>query len=45
MLNPKTNVGKLRNDIFMSNLHIFKMATKISRISYIDETFHLFVII
>ena len=29
MLNPKTNVCKLRNGVLMSYLHVFKMAAKI----------------
>ena len=29
MLNPKTNVGKLKMLFSLSNLHIFKMAAKL----------------
>ena len=29
MLNPKTNVCKLRNGVLLSYLHVFKMAAKI----------------
>ena len=31
MLNPKTNVGKLKKASSLSNLHIFKMAAKLKK--------------